>query len=117
MCSLLDLVCHARSGLWELWSALPWYVQGLYIAGVIAILGGIIWSFTGLLRAIGGWPAVAGVGALILASVLAFIPRKPQHEPIEHVDPDTPIIRRKPSSQKPPPGKRVRTIFDQIGKR
>jgi hypothetical protein len=120
MCSLLDIFCHVQSGLWELWNALPWYVQGLYIAGVIAVLGGIIWSFTGLLRAIGGWPAVAGVGAVILATVLALIPRKPrgrQHEPIENVDSDGPVIVRRPSTQKPPPGKRTRTIFDQLGKR
>jgi vacuolar-type H+-ATPase subunit I/STV1 len=119
-CGFIDPVCWVQNGLWELWNALPWYVQGLYIAGVIAVLGGIIWSFTGLLRAIGGWPAVAGVGAVILATVLALIPRKPkgrQHEPIENVDEETSAVRRKPSTQKPPPGKRVRTIWDQLGRK
>lgn len=106
-CSLLDLFCHAQNGLWNLWSSLPWHIQALYVLGVLLVIGGIVWSFTGLLRAIGGWPAVAGVGAVILALVLSFIPRKPtRREPIENVDGDAgPVLIRKPKAPRKPSGR------------
>ncbi len=116
-CSLLDIICHAQNGLWSLWDGLPWHIQALYVLGVLAIIGGVLWSLTGLIRAIGGWPAVAGVGAVILATVLMLIPRRPtpRHpEPHENVEDEEPVVRRKPSTQKKP---RTRTIFDQLGKK
>ncbi len=108
-CGFLDLVCMAQNGLWELWNGLPWHIQALYVVGVLLVIGGIVWSLTGLLRAIGGWPAVAGVGAVILALVLSLIPRKPkQREDHENVDDDEPVVRRKPKVQvtRKPAGKR-----------
>ncbi len=111
MCSLLDVGCHFQNAIWERWQALGPANQVMVVVGVLLILGGSLWGVFQFIKRIGGWPAVAGAAMLVVVGVLSALPKKPeQHEPVETVDEEAPVIRRKPKS-----GKRTRTIFDQLG--
>lgn len=77
-CTLFDIGCHAQRVAWDWWSGLGLFTQVLIVAGVLAIVGGALWGFAGALKRFGGWPAVAGAGAIILGLMIAAVPRKPK---------------------------------------
>jgi hypothetical protein len=108
-CGLFDLKCKV-DGMFTGWArdATNW-VDGIFPFGWYGV-----WFILGVIAGerLGKW-AYAGIIAFI---AYRFIDRK-QPERHENVDDEAPVARRKPSSQKPPPGKRTRTIFDQLGKR
>ncbi len=108
-CGLFNLKCHAESLLVGWLGDVTAWVDGIFPFGWYGV-----WFILGVIAGerLGKW-AYAGIIAFI---AYRLMDRK-QPEPIEHVEADTPVVRRKPSSQKPPPGKRVRTIFDQIGRK
>ncbi len=103
-CSLLDLVCHAQGALWDAWAGLGLAKQVAVVCGVLLIVGGALWGFLQGVKRIGGWPAVGGVGLLILVGVLSVLPKKPEPKSQPRVSkPDAPAETPKP---------RVRTALD-----
>ncbi|MDB5540510.1 MAG: hypothetical protein JWQ89_2237 [Devosia sp.] len=80
-CTLLDISCHAQRAAWAWWNGLGWFVQTLIVGGTLAIIIGALWGFAKAVKQFGGWPAVAGAGAIILGLVLAVLPKKPTSKP------------------------------------
>ena len=79
-------------------------------SAVLVLLAGVIGGM--ILGAHIGKPAVYAI--VTLGVGLFFIGRRSKDDDL-YVHEDPKPVRR--SSQKPPPGKRVRTIFDMLGKR
>lgn len=96
-CGLFDIPCHAQNLLFGWVALVPWW--GWAIAGLVVV--GIVWK-------IAGWP-----GLLALAGAAGYVLGRGDSSKEDDIwpDPDKPAPRR---SQKAPPGKRVRTIFDMF---
>jgi hypothetical protein len=98
-----DVGCH----LWGLWFGLPLVVQLLIIGGVVLIIGGTILNWGRLVKAIAGWPGVAGFVALLVAVVtfLALTGRKAT-EPLRAPTPKIPSLPSIPKAPRPKPKRR-----------
>lgn len=77
-CKILDLACHAQSALWRAWDGLGLFWQAIIVLCLLAVILGSLQGFLTLLRRIGGWPAVAGFVGLVLAGIVALLPKRPK---------------------------------------
>lgn len=99
-CGLLDIGCHLNHLLFGWVALVPWW--GWALAGLVLV--GIVWKLA-------GWP-----GLIALAAGAGFIlGRRSTDDPVEVED--GPPVRRGGKVRNVPPGKRVRTIFDMLGRK
>ena len=102
-CALIDIPCHLQNVLFGWIAFVPWWAWAL--AGLTLV--GIVWKLA-------GWP-----GLIALAAGAGFALGRRSADDHEHVQGEdaAPSPFRPGKVRKVPPGKRVRTIFDMLGKR
>lgn len=110
-CALLDMGCHVVQVGSDLWGGFSLPSKLLIIIGLLAIVGGALWGAAKALHRLGGWPAVAGAGAILLGLLLAILPKKPEPFTGEHVPPRSPdnefafgVDRMRPKKKRPTVG-------------
>lgn len=96
---LFDPMGCITGALWQWVASIPWWA---WAALGLAIVG-IVWK-------VAGWPGLIG-----LAAATGYVLGRRSKDDDLYVHEDPKPVRR--SSQKPPPGKVTRTIFDMLGKR
>lgn len=106
-CALFDIGCHIQGAAWEWWAQVGLLNKALIVGGLVGIILGSSLGLIRLLKAVGGWPAVAGFVALVFGLVLAILPRRPKgseaHEtiPDNHPDAAAPFEFGKKKRKKP----------------
>jgi hypothetical protein len=116
-CKFIDLPCHFFNGVGGLWFSLGWGWQSLIVIGVLLTIGGAVWNFQRIVKAIAGWPGVVGVGLILVAIVGAIAGGlsargRGASDPLEqipddHPDAKPPLKKTKPKVRvKPKTGKR-----------
>lgn len=63
-CDLLDLPCHAITGAFRLWDSIGWGWQLMAVIGFGLIVLGAVWNFGRIVKAVAGWPGMAGLAIL-----------------------------------------------------
>lgn len=77
-CDWLDAMCHAQHALWQAWDGLGLFWQGIIVISLLALILGALRGFIGLVKDVAGWPGVFGVAGIVLALIVALLPKRPR---------------------------------------